>query len=282
MASPASAITLGQVDDFQAGTVAGWRGASPANVADAGPGGVGDNALRVVAQGDRVVIVNETQWTGNYIAAGVTQVSMDVRNESAFPLAMRLGFAQGGVGPGGVGDTYLSATATPVPNDGQWHQVALSMAPESFVPHSANTNPTPNAAAALAAVSHFRILHNPMPSFMGASVLATLFLDNIRAEGASAPQDADFDDDGDVDGNDFLIWQRGLGAGTNMTGDADGDGMVNGADLDVWEAQFGGAPIASAAAAIPEPGAAAIALAGMGLLALAGARPLAGSRGVGE
>jgi hypothetical protein len=177
----AAAATIGMVDDFQDGTVANWRGASPANVADSGPGGAGDNALRVAAQGDRVVIVNENQWTGNFAAAGITQVSMDVRNESAFPLALRIGFAQGGVGPNGIGDTYVSATAAPVPNDGQWHQVALSMAPESFVPHSANTNPTPNAAAALAAVSHFRILHNPMPSFMGASVLATLYLDNIQA-----------------------------------------------------------------------------------------------------
>jgi hypothetical protein len=63
-------------------------------------------------------------------------------------------------------------------------------------------------------------------------------------------QDADFDNDGDVDGQDFLIWQRGIGsAGTNMTGDANGDTNVDAADLTVWKSQFGGGAIQ----AVPEP-----------------------------
>jgi hypothetical protein len=177
----AAAATLGMVDDFQDGTTAGWRGASPANAPNLGPGGVGDHALRVTATGDRAVIVNTDQWMGNYAAAGVTELSIDVRHENAFPLALRIGMAQGGVGSGGLGDTYVSATATSVPNDGQWHRIKLSMAPESFVPHTANTNPTPDAAAALTAVGHLRILHNPTPNFLGANVLATFYFDNIRA-----------------------------------------------------------------------------------------------------
>ena len=53
------------------------------------------------------------------------------------------------------------------------------------------------------------------------------------------PVDGDFNDDGFVDGADFLLWQRGgspnpLGAG----------------DLEIWKAAYGGAPIA----AVPEPG----------------------------
>jgi hypothetical protein len=65
-------------------------------------------------------------------------------------------------------------------------------------------------------------------------------------------EDADFDNDGDVDGQDALIWQRGLGAGSNATGDANGDAAVNGDDLAIWRNQFG----SSAVAAIPEPTAA--------------------------
>jgi hypothetical protein len=45
-----------------------------------------------------------------------------------------------------------------------------------------------------------------------------------------ALNDADFDNDNDVDGADFLVWQRGLGAtgASNGTGDANGNGVVRG------------------------------------------------------
>jgi hypothetical protein len=65
--------------------------------------------------------------------------------------------------------------------------------------------------------------------------------------------DADFDNDGRVDGADLLIWQRGLGAaGDNSKGDADASMFVDGADLAVWKLQFG-LPAIAAAAPVPEP-----------------------------
>ncbi|HYO24842.1 MAG TPA: hypothetical protein VEQ85_07825 [Lacipirellulaceae bacterium] len=70
-----------------------------------------------------------------------------------------------------------------------------------------------------------------------------------------APKGADFDLDGDVDGNDFVTWQQGLGittGATKQTGDANGDEAVTAADLDMWRMQFGPASVA-AAAAVPEP-----------------------------
>lgn len=66
---------------------------------------------------------------------------------------------------------------------------------------------------------------------------------------------ADFDEDGDVDGTDFLIWQQGLGVGSMLSeGDANGDSLVDAADLSIWESQLG-ANAASVAIAIevPEP-----------------------------
>jgi hypothetical protein len=69
--------------------------------------------------------------------------------------------------------------------------------------------------------------------------------------------DADFDNDSDVDGNDFLIWQRGVGVGAdNSTGDADGSGAVDGADLAIWRLQFANPVATAAVGAIPEPAAA--------------------------
>jgi len=82
---------------------------------------------------------------------------------------------------------------------------------------------------------------------------------------------ADFDTDGDVDGSDFLTWQRGLGipAGATLAqGDANGDGAVNGADLAVWRGTFGSAT--AAASAVPEPAAWALALAALALIPMHG------------
>jgi hypothetical protein len=70
----------------------------------------------------------------------------------------------------------------------------------------------------------------------------------------------DFDGDGDVDGNDFLLWQRGLGTTPLMAGaahgDADGDRDVDGADLGLWSGNFGqggGESAAAAAVAVVAP-----------------------------
>lgn len=67
------------------------------------------------------------------------------------------------------------------------------------------------------------------------------------------PIHADFNEDGDVDGADFLTWQRGVGAATAAPfsqGDANRDRAVDGADLAVWRSQFGTPTLALA---VPEP-----------------------------
>ena len=73
---------------------------------------------------------------------------------------------------------------------------------------------------------------------------------------SNAPN-ADFDSDGDVDGGDFLTWQRNFGIDDNSatlaTGDANGDGNVTDADFAVWTAQFGTLDASAAAAQVPEP-----------------------------
>ncbi len=70
------------------------------------------------------------------------------------------------------------------------------------------------------------------------------------------PGNADFDEDGDVDGRDFLTWQRRVGLNSGATladGDANGDGQVNQADLHIWQQQYGQPTGVSALTQVPEP-----------------------------
>jgi hypothetical protein len=74
---------------------------------------------------------------------------------------------------------------------------------------------------------------------------------------------SDFNENGAVDGADFLLWQNGLGvanAAGHGQGDADGDGDVDGADLSIWRDQFGRTSAILAIQAAPEPAGAALAV----------------------
>ena len=62
---------------------------------------------------------------------------------------------------------------------------------------------------------------------------------------------ADFDRDGDVDGDDLVIWQGAYGV--NSLGDADSDGDSDGGDFLVWQRSYGAIAPVSAATAVPEP-----------------------------
>jgi hypothetical protein len=92
-------------------------------------------------------------------------------------------------------------------------------------------------------------------SYVGSATTGSVGNDVVLNLVAGAAETADFDGDGDVDGRDFLTWQRGFGATSGATlnqGDANADGAINGVDLGIWKGQFG--PAAEiAGAAVPEP-----------------------------
>jgi hypothetical protein len=83
---------------------------------------------------------------------------------------------------------------------------------------------------------------------------------------------ANFDGLGVVDGADLAIWKANYGTGTMQSqGDADDDLDVDGRDFLVWQQQLGTTPAAAAAAAaVPEPAGCALAL--LGLVAVASLR----------
>ncbi len=99
------------------------------------------------------------------------------------------------------------------------------------------------------------------------------FADVLAAVTPAPPNNSDFNNDLQVDGDDVLIWQRGLGtpaaAGDKSTGDANGDLAVNDLDLQIWRDHYNLPPAVGAATGVPEPTSAG--LLACGLMAL-GAR----------
>jgi hypothetical protein len=90
---------------------------------------------------------------------------------------------------------------------------------------------------------------------VGATNLGSLTLNLTGMVEGATISSADFDGDGEVDGSDFLAWQRGLGivgSAERIDGDANGDRNVDGLDLQHWQGQFATAAAQSGIAA-PEP-----------------------------
>jgi hypothetical protein len=98
----------------------------------------------------------------------------------------------------------------------------------------------------------------PSPLFAGQVLFDRLSITRITA---------DFDNDGNVDGDDLTVWKNSFGA---PGADANGDGVSDGADFLAWQREFGlgVAPAASSLAllAVPEPGSAALASLGVATL----------------
>jgi hypothetical protein len=64
---------------------------------------------------------------------------------------------------------------------------------------------------------------------------------NMVAANLAAPEEADFNQDGQVDGRDFLAWQRGFERGNKLEdGDANWDDSVDNEDLEIWEQKLPG------------------------------------------
>jgi len=111
-----------------------------------------------------------------------------------------------------------------------------------------------------------------------------IHIDDVNFRNLSVPDVADADGDGDVDGADFLTWQKNGGA-SNPSGPADGDfnfdGAVDEYDLAVWKEQVEQPSPPPAAGAdqgaslqVPEPSAAALTLTTLaGLLKMRLTRP---------
>ena len=177
----ARGVTLAQIDDFETGTVMNWGNGiapDPLNITTGGPLGLNDNYLQITSDGSgsggKLTSYNRTQWLGNYNAAGVTGIEMDLKGfSSPGSAALNIRFAL----KTGTGSTpgYSSTTAFSLPIDGLWHHAIFSLSAMTAVGSPGTL------ASVLANPGEARILNAAAPDVHGDTIVGQFGVDNIRA-----------------------------------------------------------------------------------------------------
>jgi hypothetical protein len=173
-------VAVNQTDNFQDGTLHGWTTGAPnpnppTNVSSNGPAGASDKYMRVTSSGSsgaggRLVVRNLIQWIGNYTSAGVTSISMNVKNEGSTALQLRVAL----IGSAGNG---VSTTAVSLPVGSGWTSVSF--------PITADALTGTNIASTLTNVTELRLLYASTPNTKGDIIAAQLGVDDITAVGST-------------------------------------------------------------------------------------------------
>lgn len=187
----ARAITPGQIDTFEDGTPMAWEEGPvspdpPFNVATGGPAGAGDHFLRdnsngeFASPGGKLTMYNVTQWTGDYVAAGVTALTVDLANFGPTPLYIRVALQ-------GTSGQYCSTTPFVLPADGQWRTATFGLNAAELTAVALNVP----LATFLTNITMLRVLSaQGAPTFHGDEMVGALGLDNLRTNAASAVGEA--------------------------------------------------------------------------------------------
>lgn len=179
---------IGQIDTFEDGTTQNWTAGGgpfgqvppvpPANIPTGGPAGLDDNYLQVTSQGgdgagSRLVAMNVLgQWSGDYTAAGITLISMDLINLSQSDLEIRL-YLENPIPNPPTDDAVTNAFFLPA--GGGWMHATFDVSAGGL------TVLNGSAANLLSNVTVLRIMHNPAAGFPPPSIAAVLGVDNITA-----------------------------------------------------------------------------------------------------
>jgi hypothetical protein len=182
----AQAVAIGQIDDFEDGTTQGWmvnllgmgsHPAPPANVPTGGPNGAGDSFLQLTGVGgvgscNRLVAVNLAQWAGDYTAAGISIITVDLINLGSADLDIRL-YLENPMGGPPTDDAVTDAFFLPA--GGGWTSATFNVTAGALNVLNGDLN------TLLSNVTALRIIHGPAVEFPPAPVVGVLGVDNITA-----------------------------------------------------------------------------------------------------
>ncbi len=188
--SPLQGVTPGQTDTFESGVTLNWTSGSVAfstNVTaidTGGPGGGGDSYLEIDQPSSfHISAYNTSQWTGNFLAANISAIEMDLTAyDTAQPLGIRLVI----YGPGGA-----FTSVDPIFTTSSWDRHTFGLTDTEMI-YLSGSGPawldpgTGLLADTLASVSRFQIRNDPgsFPTPIGSHpqhINATLAIDNITA-----------------------------------------------------------------------------------------------------
>ncbi len=178
------AVTLGQSDTFQDGSTEGWAtgtGSStpPVNVAANGPGGATDKYLLLTASGvfgpgGRLVAFTGPGWDGDYVAAGITGIRMQVNNLGSTDLSLRLLFNSTSA------TSAFTTDAISVVAGSGWTTIRFTVTPGAL---TVSPGVFTSTADVMSHVAEWRLYHSvaagPPPA--GAFIAASLGVDNVTA-----------------------------------------------------------------------------------------------------
>lgn len=272
-APAALGVTPGQQDTFSDGTTQGWvvgllgsvPAKPPANVPSGGPAGANDPYLLLTADGgisagNRLTVINVSQWKGDYVTARVTAIAMSLNNFGTTELRLRLVFGGSSL-VGGSLDNWATSTQPIVLSPGSgWTSVVFPILPQDL------NAVVGSVSAALSNAGMVRISHSPDGMIPGPSIVASLGVDNVTAladtdgdgildvgddctlvsnptqldadhDGFGNACDPDFDENGVVNFGD-LARMKSVFFGNDPVVDLNGDNVVNFADLAILKKSF--------------------------------------------
>ena len=193
----AAPIALQTFDDPHGWFFGGGPGGFPATsfpVQLGGPGGATDPYLSLTSTGlagpqSRLTAINTTEFTGDYTAAGVSAISMDLRNFGTNDLFIRLLLLDFDAITGVPINGALTTAPVFLPSGSGWQNAAFDVTAAGLT----LLFPGGTAADLLANVDELRIFHNQLPEFGPngiPAIAAVLGVDNISTGAVAAPEPA--------------------------------------------------------------------------------------------
>ena len=188
---PAHAIEVGQIDDFENASAFGWTTGhagdpnDPNTISletDCGDQGAGDDCLRIFSNGgndsgSRLATINDSRWTGDYLATGVGGMHLRVQNISATNTTLEIRVAVQGFDVQGTRRKRVTRDRLIVERFAGYVEGSIRIGPRQML-----TGTNADNEAILRTVNRVWLFHNPAGTPAPTSgVRAIALFDDIMA-----------------------------------------------------------------------------------------------------